>query len=150
MSNTGADRRRGSRPSHAWCGWWEVRVLVLEGEQEDDLAVSRWVYGQPWGFSSCVCQVFLVSTGPLHSSGEILAAHVTEICWEEDSRAGLLGKLALTEVRNDALNCQKVFTTMLIHADCWYVPLGELWGEASGSGGHLTITQRRKNLNTPV
>ena len=51
LSATGAVRNRGSSPSHAQGGQGEGQIVVLEGDWENDLTVSRLFCGWTWGVS---------------------------------------------------------------------------------------------------
>ena len=116
MSGTGAGRRRRIGPYQTRGGLGEGRIVVLEGDRSDDLTVSWWGRGRPWGVSSCVCRACLVSTGPPRLLGEIFLTCVTAICQGVDSRAGLLGRSTLTVVRHDAHHGRPVCTTLVSRA----------------------------------
>ena len=107
----------------------------LESDRTYDLTVSWLVRGMPWGVSSCNFHAHLVGTGPLRPLGVILVARVTEICQGAASYTGFFGRSTLAAVRHDAINGQKVCTTLLIHAYCWYGPLGTLRGGGLRVGG---------------
>ena len=55
-----------AHPLHAQGGWGEGRIIVVEGNQEDDQTVGRLGRIKYRGVSSHVCREHLASTGLLH------------------------------------------------------------------------------------